>query len=198
VDAQQGDGGEPPRLTPLPPRSWPAEMRDALAPLKPPVPRSADQPKGLNLLGTFARHPALIRAYHVFVSHLLYQSTLTARQRELVILRVAAKRGADYEWAQHVVLALEAGLSRAEITSVRGDDDAPGWPASEAALLAGVDELVGDARISDGTWRTLAADLSEQQLMDLVFTVGAYDLLAMALRSFGIPLDDDLREWAAP
>ena len=29
--------------------------------------------------------------------------------------------------------------------------------------------------------------------MDLVFTVGAYDLLAMAFRSFGVELDDDLR-----
>ena len=28
--------------------------------------------------------------------------------------------------------------------------------------------------------------------MDLVFTVGAYDLLAMAFRSFGVELDEDL------
>ena len=28
--------------------------------------------------------------------------------------------------------------------------------------------------------------------MDVVFTVGAYDVLAMALRTFGVPLDDDL------
>src|SRR5690349_24936684 len=101
-DPQHDDGDV--RLPPLPPRSWPPEMRDALAPLTPPVPRSADQPKGLNLLGTFAHHPALIGAFHGFVAHLLYASTLTPRQRELLILRVAAARGATYEWAQHVVL----------------------------------------------------------------------------------------------
>jgi hypothetical protein len=28
--------------------------------------------------------------------------------------------------------------------------------------------------------------------MDVVFTVGAYDVLAMALKSFDVPLDDDL------
>ncbi len=50
-----------------------------------------------------------------------------------------------------------------------------------------------DGMVSDATWETLAGDLDEQQLMDLVFTVGAYEVLAMAFRSFGVELDDDLR-----
>ena len=59
-------------------------------------------------------------------------------------------------------------------------------------MLRAVDELVADALVSDATWAVLAASLDDQQLMDLVFTVGAYDLLAMAFRSFGIELDADL------
>ena len=51
--------------------------------------------------------------------------------------------------------------------------------------------------MSDETWATLAGELDRQQLMDLVFTVGSYDLLAMAFRSFGVELDDDLRGWAS-
>ena len=47
--------------------------------------------------------------------------------------------------------------------------------------------------MSDATWEALAGELDEQQLMDLVFTVGAYEILALAFRSFGIELDDDLR-----
>lgn len=170
-------------------------MRDALAPLTPPMPREADQPKGLNLLGTFAHHPELVHAYHQFVSHLLYRTTLTPRQRELVILRVAAVRGADYEWAQHVVLALEVGLDRAEIDAVRSDDRSR-WEPTELALLDAVGELVDDARISDETWRALRSALGDQQLLDLVFTVGAYDLLAMVLHTFEVQMDDDLRPWS--
>lgn len=184
------------RLEPLPPRSWPAEMREALAPLTPPVPRTADQPKGLNLLGTFARHPALAKAYHLFVAHLLYRTTLTPRQRELLILRVAAVRGADYEWAQHVALALDVGLDREEIAAVRDGANHSSWAPTEAALLTAVDELLADACVSDATWAVLAAGLGEQQLLDVVFTVGGYDVLAMALRSFGVRLDDDLEAWA--
>ena len=61
-------------------------------------------------------------------------------------------------------------------------------------MLAAVDELVGDAMVADATWAQLASELDEQQLMDLVFTVGAYEVVAMAFRSFGIELDEDLRK----
>jgi 4-carboxymuconolactone decarboxylase len=41
------------------------------------------------------------------------------------------------------------------------------------------------------TWKALAQHYSEQQLMDLVFTVGEYTLVSMALNSFGVQLDPD-------
>ena len=50
----------------------------------------------------------------------------------------------------------------------------------------------GLAPIGEETWASLAAEFEDRQLMDIVFTVGAYDVLAMALRSFAVPLDDDL------
>jgi hypothetical protein len=71
--------------------------------------------------------------------------------------------------------------------------EAPGWSDLERALLRAVDELVGDALIGNETWALLAAELEEQQLMDLVFTVGVYEVFAMALRTFAVPLDDDLK-----
>ena len=193
--------GDPdgPRIRPLPPAEWPSEMREALAALHPPEPRhpfpspGGDRPKGLNVLGTLAHHPALTRAYHTFNGHVLFASTLSVRQRELLVLRVAAVRDAEYEWAQHVVLGRDAGLDDGEIARIAEGPAAPGWAPLDAAMLRAVDELVGDAEIGDATWEALARELDEQQLMDLVFTVGAYDLLAMAFRSFRVELDDDLR-----
>jgi len=187
------------RVAPLPPAEWPPEMNDALAAMRPPNPRhpmpsrDPNRPKGLNVLGLFAHHPELARAYNTFNGHLLFATTLTPRQRELVVLRVAARRGATYEWKQHAVLAGDADITPEEVAAVRGDPDAGDWSDLERAMLRAVDELVADAKVADATWATLAAGLDTQQLLDLVFTVGAYDLLAMALRSFGVPLDDDLR-----
>jgi AhpD family alkylhydroperoxidase len=190
---------EQPRIAPLPADQWPDSMREALAALVPPQarhplpPRRDDRPKGLNVFGTFAKYPALTRAYHTFNGHVQFATTLSTRQRELLVLRVAARRGCDYEWAQHAILAGDAGLSAEEIGRVADGPDAPGWSDLERSMLAAVDELIADAKVSDATWAALAVDLDEQQLMDLVFTVGAYEVLAMALRSFGVALDGDLR-----
>lgn len=187
-----------PRLTPLPPNEWPEAMKEALAALRPanarhPFPTRGGRPKGLNVLGLLALHPELSRAFNTFNGHVLFASTLTPRQRELLVLRVAAVRDARYEWAQHAVLAADNGIDEDEVARVAAGPDAPGWSELERAMLRAVDELVRDALVSDETWSILADAFDEQQLMDLVFTVGAYELLAMAFRTFGLPLDDDLQ-----
>jgi len=189
------------RIEPLAPRDWPDEMRAALAALRPAgatlaPPRQEGRPKALNALGTFARHPALAHAFNVFNGHVLFATSLSERQRELAVLRVAHLRDAEYEWRQHAVLAADIGLSADELARVADGPDAPGWPPLERALLRAVDELVRDAMVRDDTWAALADGLDTHQLMDLVFTVGAYDLLAMAFRSFGVELDADLAELA--
>ncbi len=186
-----------PRITPLPPDQWSEQVMQAITSLRPPdakheLRRRKGGPKGLNVLGTLARHPSLMQAFHSFNGHILSSSTLTPRQREILILRVASMRDATYEWEQHAILAADAGIAEEEIARIRVGADAPGWSALEAAMLRAVDELVTDALVSDATWALLADSMGDQQLMDLVFTVGAYDLLAMAFRSFGIELDADL------
>lgn len=186
---------ESPRLTPLPPKEWPKAAVEALAPLLPPTgrPKGENRPKGLNALGVLARYPQLALAYNTFSGQIMYGSKLSARHRELLVLRVAAVRNAAYEWWQHVASAGDNGVDPDEVARVAVGPDAPGWSDLERAFLRAADELLGDALIADETWATLAGDLDEQQLMEVVFTVGAYDTLAMALRTFGVPLDDDLK-----
>ena len=172
-------------------------MREALAALRPANPRHPfpptrdDRPKGLNALGLLAHHPQLTTAFHTLVGHVLFSSTLTPRDRELLVLRVAAIRDSTYEWEQHVILAGDAGLTPEEIARVADGPEAEGWSPRDRAMVRAVDELIADARIGDVTWA--AVDLDDQQRMDLVFTVGAYDVLAMAFKTFDVELDDDLR-----
>jgi alkylhydroperoxidase family enzyme len=188
--------GMEPRLPPVPPKEWPAAMRDALAALRPAgveaPPTPPGRPKGLNALGTFAHYPELTKAFFAFNGHVLFGSTISARQRELLILRVAARRDAAYEWAQHVVLAGDAGLAPDEIERVRLGPDANGWAPIDHALLRAVDELLDDARIGDATWTALSAELDPRQLIDVVFTVGAYETIAMFFKTMGVELDPDL------
>jgi alkylhydroperoxidase family enzyme len=185
------------RIEPVPAGEWPEEMREALAALVPAAPRHTrpsqeGRPKGLNVLGTFAHHPELARAFFTFNGHVQLATSLTPRQRELLILRVAAVRTARYEWAQHVLIAGDAGLDDEEIRRIGDEPDAPAWGELEGALLRAVDELLDDGAISDETWRVLSREFSPQQLLDVIFTVGAYETLAFMERSFGLEFDDDL------
>jgi alkylhydroperoxidase family enzyme len=146
----------------------------------------------MNILSTFAHHPALARAYFTLNGHLLLATTLSVRQRELVILRVASLRNSPYEWAQHVVVGRDVGLTDEEIARVTFGPDAPFWDPAEADLLRAVDELIIDRKISDQTWAVLRESIDTQQVMDLVFTVGSYDTLATLIGTFQLALDDDL------
>ena len=186
-----------PRIAPLPVDEWSDEVRAGIAAMRPPderheLKRRKGGPKALNALGTLARHPELMHGFHTFNGHILFTSTLMPRERELLVLRVAKLRDATYEWAQHVFVGQDAGLGDDEIARIAEGPDAEGWAPLDAAMLRAVDELIADATISDATWTVLAETLDEHQLMDLVFTVGAYEVLAMAFNSFRVQLDDDL------
>jgi AhpD family alkylhydroperoxidase len=172
---------KPVRLTPLPDDQWDGRVRDALAVL---VPEHRLNPHGAgNALATLVRHPDLTAAFLTFNKHLMLRSTLPPRLRELVILRVARRRDCAYEWSHHVTWAARLGLSAAEIDAA-GEGKATG--ELEAAVLAAVDELDLGSQLSDPTWATLGEHLDERQRMDLVFTIGAYCMMAMAFNAFGV------------
>ena len=167
-----------PRLAPLPRDQWNDETRAVLG-----------EP-ALNIFGTLARHPKLLKRWLVFGNHVLAKSTLSARDRELLILRTGWRCRAPYEWGQHVAIARRVGLSDDDMTRVTEGADATGWSASEIALLRAADELHDDQSLTDATYAALAAHYDEQQLLDIVFTVGQYHLVSMALNAFRVERDD--------
>jgi 4-carboxymuconolactone decarboxylase len=186
----------PPRVPPLLPPEWDEATHDAASAF--PSARDfvlvhhRDQTggaRGTHGLGVILRHPALAKAFLAFNNHVATGSSLERRIRELLILRVSWLRRCEYEFVQHVVLARNAGLTEAEIERVQLGPDAPGWEAQDADLLRAVDELHSNARIEDATWARLSAQLSTAQLMDIVFAVGCYDLLAIVFKTFGAQLE---------
>jgi alkylhydroperoxidase family enzyme len=146
----------------------------------------------LNIFSTLANHPALLRRWLVFASHVLAKNSLTARDRELAILRVGVVCDSKYEFAQHHVIAQRSDITLAEIEQVRVGASHPNWTPLESALLASVDELHRDSRIGDATWAALSSGYSTEQLLDIVFTVGNYHLVSFALNSLGVELDDGI------
>jgi 4-carboxymuconolactone decarboxylase len=177
-----------PRVKPLEPDEWDDQAQAVLAPI-------AARGEVLNIFKTLANHPDLLRRWLVFANHILGKSTLAPRERELVILRIGYLCQSGYEWGQHVLIARQAGMSDDEIRAARTGPDTAGLTELDRLLLTATDELHADAHVSDATWRALSKHLTTQQLMDLVFTVGQYNLVSMALNSFGVQGDEGLPGW---
>ncbi len=172
-----------PRVRPLPESEWNEDAREFMR-------RVERDGQVLNIYKTLARHPKLLKRWGVFGTHVLYKSTLPARDRELLILRTGWLCRSEYEWGQHVPIAKGCGITDEEIDRVTEGPGAIGWDQSDGALLRAVDELLTDAFISDATWQMLSERFDTRQLIDIVFTVGQYHLIAMAMNTLGVQLDD--------
>ena len=144
-----------------------------------------------NIFATLVNHPKLARSWLRFAGYILSRQTLPARDRELAILRIGWLNQAPYEWEQHVRVGRQCGISDQEIERIKQGPGA-GWNPHDAAILRACDELYENSVVSDETWSALAQRYNTQQMMDLVFTIGQYNLVSWALNSCGVPLDDFL------
>ena len=183
-----------PRIPPLPREQWDDEVRAAMQGVFPdkvvdawaagssPVP---------NVVATLLQHPKLAGPWLAYNNVLLWSPTLTDRQRELLVLRVAHKANSAYEWMQHVKLAERFGITPADIDAIEHDRTNDAWTTFERALVDATDQLVDAHCVNDETWAQLAQELDQRQLVELVFVVGTYTCLAMAFNSFGMQLDAD-------
>jgi 4-carboxymuconolactone decarboxylase len=174
------------RLPPLPADQWDDAVDKALAVMLPKERRTPENAS--NILATFVHHPELIKEFLKFNVHLLFRSTLPARERELAILRVAHRTDSEYEWFQHVKMGLREGLTEGDIAALQRGEAADDF---DRTILTGVDELMDSYELSDATWAALGDRFDARQRMDFVFTIGCYITVAMALKTFGVELDPE-------
>ena len=145
-----------------------------------------------NIFKVLAHHPKLVKRWTPFAGHVLGKQTLPFRDRELLILRIGWLNQAEYEFAQHELIARKGGVSDEDISRIKEGPKAAGWSEQEAALMQAADDLFESSVVSDTTWATLSKSYATEQLVDVVFTIGQYNMVSWALNSFGVPLDDFL------
>jgi len=171
-----------PRVKPLPFSEWDEELQ-----------KIWKRGKGvINIQRTLAHHPKLLNRWRVFGNHVLLKSSLPFRDREILILRIGWLCGSEYEWGQHVEIGKKTGLTYEEILRIIEGPDAKGWDKFDSTLLRAVDELFYDSFIIDDTWNALAEKYNTHQLMDVVFTVGQYNLVSWALNTLGVQRDEGI------
>jgi alkylhydroperoxidase family enzyme len=135
---------------------------------------------------TLGRHHRLFWGWLHFAGRLMPGGTLPRIDTELVILRVAAVRGSDYEFAQHRTLGRRAGLAEGDLDRVRLGSHADGWTDRQSLLLRVTESLLEQRDLDDDLWAELRRVADERTTIELVMLVGHYDMLATTLHTLRV------------
>ncbi len=182
--------GHPQRIEEISPEALSGEARAMIDAIRNSAGAGALAGEGAQIPGyflTMVKHPELF-ACQLSMGTALFKGRIPPRERELAILRTAWLTRAPYEWGQHMVIARRNALTDAEITRVTLGSAAPGWSAHEAAILAGVEELLADQMIGDAVWDVLAQAWDEAQLIEFPMMVGQYVATAFVQNSLRMRL----------
>lgn len=181
-----------PRIAPLQP-PYPDAIGTLLKRMTPP-----QAPEVLSLFKVMAVNPALAERTLDLGRYLLGRhAAIDLRDRELVILRVCARCGAEYEWGVHwTAFADAAGLSDAERRATASvDGDLAQLAPKDALLIAMVDRLHDTGDIDDALWETLNAHWSHTQLIELMMLAGWYHAVSYVCNAARVPLETWAARW---
>lgn len=152
----------------------------------------SDEVDPLKLFRTLAVHEQIASRMRPLGSGLLAHPTIDPREREIVIHRMSARLGAEYEWGVHAVaFGRPLGLSDEQLAAtVHGEADDPAWSDRDALLVSLVDELNATATVSDELWARLAAEWTPSQLVELLVLAGWYRLIAQVINAARVEHED--------
>ncbi len=182
-----------PRIPPLDPPYEPdvAAQLDAMSP-------PGAQPIGL--YRTFVRNVEMTDSMRGWGRYeLSSRLSVSMRHREIVIDRVCARCGCEYEWGVHVAyFADRVGLTEEQITSLTvGRPDDPCWTdEADRALLAMVDALHEHSDVDDRLWTRLTEQFNDRQLLDLLLLAGWYHAISYVARVIRVELEPSAPRFA--
>lgn len=182
-------------------------MTNRLAPLEPPF--------STDVADLLSRYPSqdgyLLSLFRTFanssrflakgVPNLLDRdSPLTLREREIVILRVSANFGCEYEWGIHVaIFARAARLTEAEIAATHpGTKDHAVWKPRERRLIAAVDAFCRHGMLENSAVDAFADDWTKAQQLEIAALCGAYHTISVVAHLASLPPEPFAASFPAP
>jgi 4-carboxymuconolactone decarboxylase len=138
-------------------------------------------------------HELAHRVAHVG-TYLRFECPLPANLRELAIISAARFFECEIEYAGHVRLARESGLSDAAIDVVHHNTDPSSLGADEALIIRFARALLGDHRVDAATFDAVRERFGERGLIDITGLLGYYAMLACTLNACEVePAADAVR-----
>jgi alkylhydroperoxidase family enzyme len=144
----------------------------------------------LNLHRMLAYAPKLMKANSELVMALRFEVTLPRDLVEICILRTAHLAGSDYEWHQHVPMALVAGVPQVKIDTLEAWQTSPQFSDAERSALAFTESVVSGKTLDATAFAELRRHYSPQQIVELSLLVGQYLATARFIASLSIPIEE--------
>jgi len=135
----------------------------------------------------FLLRPEVALKLWEFSSTAQSQTSLSDREREVVILAVGAVWDAQFELYAHSALAHEAGLSTESITALVNGRLPHDLSAQERIAGRVAQQLSTGHRIDDGLYREAQKAVGATGLFDIVALVGVYHSVCAILNLFAVP-----------
>jgi AhpD family alkylhydroperoxidase len=153
----------------------------------------AERGSVLHLYQMLLHSPPLAEGWLAFLTAVRRRLTLPGRLRELVIMRVAILNGAPYEADQHRPLALQEGVSAAQLDALAQWQDGDLFSVEQRAVLQLTDAMTRQVQVTDEAMQAVREHLDDRQVVELVGTIAAYNMVSRFLEALQIHSDDPRR-----
>ncbi|MCU1415525.1 MAG: hypothetical protein JWN80_2865 [Microbacteriaceae bacterium] len=129
--------------------------------------------------------PVLGRSLQALGAAVRYATALTGREREIAILIVAAHWHSAFELNSHESVGRAAGLTNAELESLKAGE-VPELADARERAIAEITRAMANGDIDDDQWSRFSAQLDPSTIFELSTLVGYYATLALQLRVFRV------------
>jgi AhpD family alkylhydroperoxidase len=141
------------------------------------------------IVAALAQVPELLVVTMPFLGTVLGPSALSARTKELVILRTSARAGCRYCVESHTVVARDVGLSVAEARALRGEAavDSAFRDQADRAVLDWCDAIVGTGPVDPAARVRLLSFFAEHEVVELTLLAASTLLLNRFCTALELP-----------
>lgn len=136
--------------------------------------------------------PPIATGWITMFDAIRWNSTLSGKLREMVICRIAAINGASYEWAAHAPIALQEGMTQAQLDALPDWEGSALFDATERAVLAYCDAMTRLVHVPDDVAAAVRGMFPPRQLVELTATIAGYNCVSRVLEALHINGADPL------
>jgi alkylhydroperoxidase family enzyme len=153
----------------------------------------AERGSVLHLYRMLLHSPPLAEGWLGCMTQVRQRLQLDGALRELVIMRIAHLNGAPYEADQHAPIALHEGLAQAQLDALADWPSAPSlFSPLQRAALALADTMTRQIQVPREQIEALRELLGEREVVELVGTIAAYNMVSRFLEALHIHSDDSM------